>query len=276
MHGQCKLERLAKDRIVNVWRRSAAADAPVFGVLHGLGACGEDFLPALQTLGPSYGFAIPDFPGHGRSPARETLADLKDLVAIAIAVFSSIDPAKLVLVGHSLGGIIALRAIAEGLLPRAFINIEGNMTGEDCGHVSRSCAGCSYDDFVSQALPKIAAQFSNSALAGDRKIGHRLRDGRVDPRQFHAYCAPIVAASDAGDLLDSFCRLALPRAYVRGEKSLRPKHIETFPAEIEVIEIPNAGHFPFLDDPTAFARILESFAETWHRGGHDQEYAHAH
>lgn len=262
MHAQCKLERQANDRIVNVWRRSAAADAPVFGVLHGLGVCGEDFLPAFEALGQSYGFIIPDFPGHGLSPATQTLANLDDLVAIAIEIFNSVDPAHLIVVGHSLGGIVALRAIARGLRPRAFINIEGNMTGEDCGHMSRSCAECSYDDFVSRALPKIAAQFANSALAGDRKIGHHLQVGHVDLRQFHAYCAPIVAASDAEDLLGAFCQLTMPRAYVRGAKSLRPKHIEKFPAEIEVIEIPNAGHFPFLDDPPAFARILGSFAES--------------
>ena len=92
-------------------------------LVHGLGEHVDRYDHVARRL-ETLGFAVVgyDHRGHGRSPgprggmpADESLcADLGRVLYAARAAF----PGPLVLVGHSLGGLVAGRFVAEGLQPR--------------------------------------------------------------------------------------------------------------------------------------------------------------
>lgn len=85
---------------------------PTFTFLHGAGLNAHTFDPTILALG--YSSLALDLPGHGRSAWRDD-ADYQP-VAIAPAVTAAIDvmaASPQILVGHSLGGLTALRVAAE-------------------------------------------------------------------------------------------------------------------------------------------------------------------
>ena len=97
-----------------LWSRSGGRDdGPLLVMLHGLGATGEVWrgVEALLPEAWSGGWLVLDLPGHGRSP----WAPAYDFAAQAHAV-SAMVPAgrEVVLLGHSMGGMVALE-VAAGL-----------------------------------------------------------------------------------------------------------------------------------------------------------------
>jgi pimeloyl-ACP methyl ester carboxylesterase len=82
---------------------------PVLLLLHGLGATGEVWHDLLERHWPGEVIA-PDLPGHGRSPrlAEYTFESMAASVAAAVP-----DGRGVVVLGHSLGGVLAL-TLADG------------------------------------------------------------------------------------------------------------------------------------------------------------------
>src|SRR5260370_22218295 len=80
---------------------------PVLLLLHGLGATGDvwgSWRPLLARRWPGRWLA-PDLPGHGASPRLATYT----FDALAAAVAGIIQPsARVVVLGHSLGGVVGL------------------------------------------------------------------------------------------------------------------------------------------------------------------------
>jgi pimeloyl-ACP methyl ester carboxylesterase len=92
--------------------RAGTGDPIVF--LHGMGTSSATWTQVMALLDDRFTVVAPDLLGHGASPLLDdpqeytrdrTLADLDDIID---ALDSSGDNAKPVLVGHSLGGYLAL------------------------------------------------------------------------------------------------------------------------------------------------------------------------
>ncbi|WP_062351853.1 alpha/beta fold hydrolase [Herbidospora yilanensis] len=95
---------------------TGGGDGPVVVFLHGSAASGavwSDVVRELAARRPGIAWAVPDLPGHGRSRwQRDYSPDgYADAVAAALAPWLAGRPAHLV--GHSLGGMVAL-ALADG------------------------------------------------------------------------------------------------------------------------------------------------------------------
>lgn len=86
---------------------AAGASGPPVVLLHGWGAFKELWWSTLTALAPNYRAFAPDLPGHGGSPlsGTATMSNLADLIADFCAAQGL---SSLTLVGHSMGGNIAL------------------------------------------------------------------------------------------------------------------------------------------------------------------------
>ncbi|NVM91238.1 pimeloyl-ACP methyl ester carboxylesterase [Variovorax sp. SG517] len=89
-------------------------------MLHGMGATGAVWSPLCADMRTGASarwqgrWLAPDLPGHGRSAAQDSYAIGQHAASVARAVLPHIQPGgRLVVLGHSLGGVIAL-ALATG------------------------------------------------------------------------------------------------------------------------------------------------------------------
>ena len=101
-------ERRATVRGVRLRYFVGGEGAPLV-LVHGLGGAASNWVELAPELVRRYRVLVPDLPGHGRSsplPAAPTLSPFADLLAALIA---REDMAPAAVIGHSLGGVVALR-----------------------------------------------------------------------------------------------------------------------------------------------------------------------
>jgi pimeloyl-ACP methyl ester carboxylesterase len=91
-------------------RYALGGDGPPLVLVHGLGGTIENWRALAPPLAERHRVLVPDLPGHGRSAP---LPEARHLDALAEAVLGIADAEEIgpaVWVGHSLGGVLALRA----------------------------------------------------------------------------------------------------------------------------------------------------------------------
>jgi pimeloyl-ACP methyl ester carboxylesterase len=225
--------------------------------VHGLGCSSDDFIgmteqPALEGCRlVSY-----DQPGCGRSPYDvDHPVNIDCLVDVMEAFVNAIALDRFLLVGASMGGLVGLLyAERHPDKLRGFINVEGNLTSEDC-IFSRHVVGNSFEHFDENVFPKI-----KQAVAARRGQGfakHLAVVQQANPRAYYDNSFQLVDYSDNGNLLDRFLALPTEKYFVYGDEN---RHLKYLPrlrqSSCRVFEVAQANHFLFYDDPKAFADIL--------------------
>jgi pimeloyl-ACP methyl ester carboxylesterase len=81
-------------------------------LVHGLGGTIENWRALAPPLAAGHRVLVPDLPGHGRSQPLARLEDADPLAEAVLALADAEQLAGAVWVGHSLGGLVALRAAA--------------------------------------------------------------------------------------------------------------------------------------------------------------------
>jgi pimeloyl-ACP methyl ester carboxylesterase len=162
--------RIETDLTVRRTGRPAGA-ARVMLFLHGLTDCGSGWLGAETHWGPAYSLVTLDQRGHGTSPrfTEEQLAAHPGdvLVADAIGILEQLEAPPIV-VGHSLGGAVALAAaVRRPELVRALVLEDPAPLGP--GEEQRDpVRGADFLAGVEQSL----AAVDDDALFGLRKAAH--------------------------------------------------------------------------------------------------------
>jgi pimeloyl-ACP methyl ester carboxylesterase len=233
---------------------------PLLVLLHGLGATGEvwdTWRPLLARRWPGRWLA-PDLPGHGGSPplAGYTFEAFADAVAGIVPPSS-----RVVVLGHSLGGVVGL-ALASGALPvQAVIGlgIKVSWTGEDLDRaqaVARRPQAwfASRDEAAARYLrvSGLAGLIGADAPAVD--AGLVEQDGRwrlaMDPGTF------AVGAPDMATLL------AHAKAEVRlARGELDPMNTDQDLARLgaPAITLPGLGHNAHVENPELSIALLDAY-----------------
>jgi len=184
------------------------------------------------------------------------LADLTQLVA------SELVPRPYFLAGASMGGLITLLQLRRHGTDRirGYINIEGNLTGEDC-MFSRRAILHSLEAFQRRVFAQVIQEMRRAPYAGDRIIANNLALN-VDVRAYHAYSFETVAESDSGRLLPEFLGLTVPRLFLYGEANRHLSYLGRLRSSgVRVVEIPDSAHFLFYDNPVETFRAIGAFVD---------------
>jgi pimeloyl-ACP methyl ester carboxylesterase len=84
-------------------------DGPTVFLLHGVGSREMTWWPVIDRLTPHFELVIPDWRGHGASDKPASGYGVDDYARDLKGLFAACDAGRPKIVGHSLGGMVALR-----------------------------------------------------------------------------------------------------------------------------------------------------------------------
>lgn len=243
-----------------------AGSGPAVMLVHGFGEDGRVWDYQMKTLQQDYTVIVPDLPGSGGSAllthtSMELLADcLAD-----IANQEALD--KFVLIGHSMGGYIAL-AFAEkypqklkglGLFhSMAFADSEEKKDArrKSIGFIQQHGAV----KFLEQAIPNL---FSPSFKANHPDIYNRFVEENTNfsDEALVSYYEAMIQRPDRTAVLE---KLAVPALFIIGlhdkaipqDQSLRQTHM---PSLSYVLILQESGHQGMIEEPEKSTTFLKKF-----------------
>jgi pimeloyl-ACP methyl ester carboxylesterase len=231
--------------------------------LHGLGESGRCFEaiaahPALAGAGA----LIPDLPGYGRSERPSTPLPLSAIADHLAGWLGERGAPPVVVVGHSMGGVIGVH-LAERHPARVsrLVNVDGNVSLGDCTYSGRAAA---FDDaaFAARGFAEMVAYVDDRAIGDAAHRSYAVSIRLADPAAFLLHARELVAESEPQEGLmpmpGRLAALTVPVTYIAGAPGgACPRSRELLDAAgIPTIAIEPAGHWPYVDQPDAFAAAL--------------------
>ena len=258
-----KLDLVYKGRPLRIgyFIRRGRKDADTLVYLHGLGCSKHDFVEALnRTELKAYSLVAFDFPGCGESPYPEDVTfGMDDLVELTHLVVSALPLDTFVIIGHSMGGLVALLYAEKygGERVKGFINVEGNLASEDC-FFSHEVVLHSFEFFSKTAFTELKHHLANSPNRGFQKYAENLE--RASEKAYFDSSPSLVNYSEHGNLMQRFLALSAPKLFVYGSENRTLSYLSALKASgCEMAEIPASNHFPFHDNPRAFYHAIAAF-----------------
>jgi pimeloyl-ACP methyl ester carboxylesterase len=272
-----ELGEVVVDGVPIRFRAWGATGAPGAVLLHGGAAHARWWDHIAPHLADGYRVIAPDLSGHGTSGRRDRYSMdswAADVLAVIEAGGSAPRP---VLIGHSMGGMVALRAAArygpqlrgavvlDALLREATPEEEAAREGRAFGplriYPTREAAIARFRTLPDQlSLPYVLAHVAETSV-------RELAGGwswRFDPAVF--------GRDTANDgLLPTRCPTLLMFAEFGLLNGAEPSTVlDDSGRVVPTVEIPAATHHVMLDSPLALITSLRTLVTVWHRLSGDQ------
>ncbi len=243
-------------QIFFAFREGRGASKRSLLLIHGAGGSHLDWPPELRNMSTADVYAM-DLPGHGRSdpPGYSSISDYADIVR---AFIETIDVAKVIVIGHSMGGAIVQRI---GLKPPS--RVEGLVliaSGARLRVAPEILEGV-VPDFERTADMITENAWSENTPDRLKQLGKRMLL-TCDPTTVYGD----YVACNGFDLMNDLHEMQLPTLVISGtEDRMTPLKYGRFMAEqlpdarMETIE--GAGHMVMLEQPVAVATAIEVFAK---------------
>ena len=236
-------------------------------MLHGVGGGRDAFRPQMEPLAAAgYRAVAWDMPGYGES-APISPYDMAGLASAAVRLLHAIDASHVVLLGHSMGAMIAQEVMVQaphrisGLVLSATSPAFGKAEGawqqaflaERLGPLD---AGKTMADVAARLVPGMVGEGFSPEGAG---LAAAIMS-RVPPATYRAALAALMGFDRRAALAD----IRVPTLVVAGElDTAAPAPVmEKMAARIpgaEYVVLPGAGHLANLEQPQAFNAVLLAF-----------------
>jgi len=230
-----------------------SGDEPVL-FLHSFAGDSTHWAPVLEALAPKRRVVAFDFSGHGLSPAARGKYSIRRLAADVLTVANSQNLESFVLVGHSMGALVAAEFAAAGpQRVRKLILVDpppgpGAMPPEVLRQTHAAVAADPYaaaENFWKQSA------FVGSRPETERRLLTALRK-----------MARNAAAELTDDSLNYDARVTLrdypgPKFAIVSSANDTPQSLHNVVPDIEYAVIPGTGHWIHLDRPNEFIAVLE-------------------
>ncbi len=230
--------------------------------IHGFGSSKEVFVEAFDNEElQSFTMLSADLIGFGDSdkPTRFSYC-MREQASILKKVIEHLGVERFHIIAHSMGGIVGIE-LAE-MMPeqiRSLINLEGNLTIEDCT-MSRRVAEMSERYFAQEGFENLRNSIAEeSKKAGNESLRGYLKSlAKATAKSLHKSAISTVHESSPGNLLTRFEKLPFYKCYIYGEKNKG-----VFPAEkmlkqkgIPLFYVSNSGHSMMKENPKEFYDLI--------------------
>lgn len=229
-------------------------------LLHGWGGSQELWTSQVDDLLQRYSVVTLDFGGHGRSGRGRSGGSLAQLTTDVVAVLDAVDAKGAVLVGHSLGGKVALLAAKER--PERVAGLIGVEAFDD-----PPPSPAVWNEVLAQLdenFPAGCRSFVNGLFAVTTEETMVAKTAAqtctLDPKLGKALLREL-AAFDLGKNLAGL-PAALPVRSIAATEEFElpatpgPEPLQRFHANTRTLQIAKSGHYPMLEQGAELTRQL--------------------
>jgi pimeloyl-ACP methyl ester carboxylesterase len=244
------------------------ADGPAVVLLHGFPLDHRMWKPQFPVLEPKWRVVAPDFRGQGRSEVGDGQFTIEHLVDDLVGILDELKIRRAVLVGLSMGGYVALRAVErEPGRVRALVLADTKAPAD--GNEAKVKRAAGMKKAKSEGSAAFADGFLKAALS---PATLRDRPELVESaRKMMEGCTPLgiagtlLALAARGDMTESLAKVRVPAMVVCGEHDAitPPDDSRAMAAALKCRfeSIPGAGHLSSMENPEAFNRLLVAFLD---------------
>lgn len=235
---------------------------PMLLLLHGW-SCNRDFWsPAIDPLLAKYRVVTLDLPGHGASGA---VAEDRDWSMVGfgedvVTVADALDAAELAILGHSMGGAVAVEAaIRLGARCRFLLGVD---TFNEAAFYGRRS-----DAEIRERAAIFEGDFGGTMRGMVGTITHPSADAAVVEWIGEAMAATepsvgvaVLKALLAWDIEARWAKVAVPAATINSARLAARNELIDLP-DLAVHHLDGVGHFPMLERPEAFQAMALDLLE---------------
>jgi pimeloyl-ACP methyl ester carboxylesterase len=259
-----------------------AGSGPLVVLLHGIAASSATWEDVIRRLAGHHTVIAPDLLGHGNSAKPPGDYSLGAYANLLRDLLEALGHDRCTIVGHSLGGGVAMQFIYQfpERCERLVLVAAGGL-GREVHPILRAAALPGADVVLpwlrfasARTIGALVKTMSRFGLRASTELGETWRNfiALEEPAAQKAFLQTMRGVIDLGGQRFSathrlYLAAELPTMVIWGDRdSLIPvaharRAREAMPSSrIELF--PDAGHYPHLDDPERFARVLLDFIRT--------------
>jgi pimeloyl-ACP methyl ester carboxylesterase len=227
---------------------------PLLLFVHGWTCRRTYWLPQVEHFSARHLVAAPDLPGHGESGSGGRVRwGVKPFAQDLAACVGALGAGKVVLIGHSMGGAVALEAArllgatAVGVvLVDTFVIDYGGLSPETVETIFSP-----FQEDFALAMANLVAQTATPATPAELQARLISEMSAADP----AWALPTWRDLLQWNPADAFAELQVPIHAINGALIPASARERCAPFVAET-RIPEAGHFLQMEDPSRFNRVL--------------------
>ncbi len=209
--------------------------------LHGTGCDASDWMPVIERLPSEQRCIALDFRGHGRGAVPTQSFTLADLAGDVLHLVDYLGIQELVIVGHSLGGMVAMGVAQRSSCVIGLILLEGWTSLSSAG--SAFDPGRFYGSLSETAIAQIQQKSEGTQNRFQTEVWH---DFWESVKNFDAYAYLQHASIPIYEVFGSMGRNELTEDKLR----IPPN------PNIQWVWIPNAGHYLPHECPVEVAEVI--------------------
>jgi 3-oxoadipate enol-lactonase len=235
-------------------------------LLHGLALDKSIWSPVVAAYSTQARFITPDLRGHGETPVGQADGTLSQVADDLLALLDALGLPKVCLLGHSMGGYIALNFAARYPQRLASLVLLASKIRADAPEKQKE----RLDDaqkVLHGGVPVFAAALAGR-LSRDPFLADQLRT-RMQGNNPAGLSNILVAIANRPDQQALLPELEVPVLAIAGaEDQISAPAFALEAADLAArghkLVIPGVGHMPMLENPLAFGAALLSFQEYCH------------
>lgn len=250
-------------REINILTLGGSAGTPLL-LIHGFGGNIGNWLFNQIDLSRVRTVHAIDLPGHGESSLDVGGGTVLDLAAAVLAALDALGTARVHLVGHSLGGAVALCLAAQQPARTASLTLVAPVgLGAE--------VNCQFiDGFLAADRRRSMQEVLGLLFAADASVSRDMADNLLNYKRIDGVQEALRVLADANFAggrqswtgRDALKSLPIPVQVIwgRADRVIPAAHAEDLPLSIRVHILDGAGHMPQMEQAAAFNRLVDGFA----------------
>ena len=236
------------------------AGTPALVFVHGWSCDRTYWKGQLEPLGRRYRVVAIDLAGHGESGTNRQAWTIAAFGADVAAVVEKLGLERVILVGHSMGGDViveAARRLRGRVAGLVWVDVYRKLDAPPTAERIEAFVAPFRADFTERTRAFVRGMFP--ATADKSLVEWIAADMSSAPKEI-ALAAMVSVFSNGREMPAALAELKLPTIAINPDHP--PTDFESLKRHgVEVVLMPGVGHFPMMEDPERFNRVLGSVIE---------------